>query len=184
MTQGQRVPAINLDRLRSDLVEARERVRDLEQLIILAERWYGREQPASTPENVRKPNDELRDQPTAPTPTEPSTEPATGPLAGLGAREAAVQLLKTTGAVWKVEPATKEMLKLGWQTSSSEPETVVRSAMMRDDRIVRVAPGQFRYREPDGPTAEAAEQSSNSAAPAWNGQVASTQDEVQSTLPS
>lgn len=150
MTQGQRAPAINLDRLRSDLAEARERVRDLEQLIILAERWYGREQPASTPEDVRKPNDELRNEPAAPTSVEPATEPATGPLAGLGAREAAVQLLKTTGTVWKVDPATQELLKLGWRTNSSEPETVVRSAMMRDKRIERVAPGRFRYREPNG----------------------------------
>jgi hypothetical protein len=175
MMQGQRPPAIDLDRLRSDLAEARERVRDLEQLIILAERWYGREQQMSMANDVRKPDDRVKDKPTPPMPLT-SVVPAEGPLVGLGAREAAVQLLKTTGTVWRVDAATQEMLKLGWQTNSPAPETVVRSAMMRDKRIERVAPGEFRYRELSGLTAEASPQHSESAGLGRNGQVNNTQD--------
>jgi hypothetical protein len=171
MMQGQQPPAIDLDRLRADLAKAREQVRDLEQLIILAERWYGRMQAATVPEDVRKP-DAPKNKPAPPTPA----SPAEGPLAGLGAREAAVQLLKTTGTVWKVDPATQEMLKLGWRTNSPEPATVVRSAMMRDDRIERVAPGRFQYREPNGLVVATSPQSSESAEPEWDGQVASTHD--------
>jgi hypothetical protein len=151
MMHGQQQPAIDLDRLRTDLAEARERVRDLEQLIILAERWYGRGQSTNAP----KPNEAPKDKPT-PAPV----LPAEGPFVGMGARDAAVQLLKTTGTVWKVDPVTQELLKLGWRTNSSEPETVVRSAMMRDKRIERVAPGRFRYREPNGLAGEGHQQGS------------------------
>jgi hypothetical protein len=171
MIQGQQPPAIDLDRLRTDLAEARERVRDLEQLIILAERWYGRGQSTNAP----KPNDAPKDKPTTlPTPT--PVLPAEGPFAGMGARDAAVQLLKTTGTVWKVDPATQELLKLGWRTNSSEPETVVRSAMMRDKRIERVAPGRFRYREPNGLAGEGHQQRSEVAElePQPDGEVVST----------
>lgn len=140
MTQGHQPPAIDLDRLRADLAEARERVRDLEQLIILAERWYGRGQSTMALRDAQHLNGEPKDKPA------PSLiAPTEGPLADLGAREAAVQLLKTTGTEWKVDEATKEMLKLGWRTNSPEPETVVRSAMMRDHRVKKVAPGRFRY---------------------------------------
>jgi hypothetical protein len=160
MTHEARGPAIDLDRLRSDLAEARERVRDLEQLIILAERWYGR---GPSPSEGSKPNGAPKDsapedKPTTPPPT--SVAPAEGPFAGMGAREAAVHLLKTTGTVWKVDAATQELLKLGWQTNSPAPSTVVRSAMMRDKRIERVAPGEFRYREPTVPASKAHEQRS------------------------
>jgi hypothetical protein len=153
MTSEGKGPAIDLERLRSDLAEARERVRDLEQLIILAERWYGRDASPSLTSEASKPSDAAKgnapkDMPATRPPT--SVAPAEGPFAGLGAREAAVQLLKTTGTVWKVDAATQELLKLGWQTNSPAPETVVRSAMMRDKRIVRVAPGEFRYRERTG----------------------------------
>jgi len=146
MMQGQQPPAIDLDRLRTDLAEARERVRDLEQLIILAERWYGRGQSTIAPRDVRESNGGPKDKPAA----SPPIPPAEGPLAGLGAREAAVQLLRTTGAVWKIDDATKEMLRLGWRTGSSEPETVVRSAMMRDPRLKKVAPGRFCYDDLNG----------------------------------
>jgi hypothetical protein len=161
------------------LAEARERVRDLEQLIILAERWYGRPKPASMPEDVRNPDAPLgKAAPIAMLPPIPPAEglPAEGPLAGLGAREAAVQLLKTTGAVWKVDAATQEMLKLGWRTNSRQPATVVRSAMMRDERIERVAPGRFRYRELSGLAAETSPQPSEPVGPERNGQVNNTQD--------
>jgi hypothetical protein len=163
MTHESRGPAIDLDRLRSDLAEARERVRDLEQLIILAERWYGRAPSPSVPSEGSRPsgapnNDAPERKPTTPSPT--PVAPAEGPFAGMGAREAAVQLLKTTGKVWKVDPATQELLKLGWRTNSPAPETVVRSAMMRDKRIERVAPGEFRYREPDGLADEVQQQHS------------------------
>jgi hypothetical protein len=155
--------AIDLDRLRSDLAEARERVRDLEQLIILAERWYGHKPSRSVSSGSPRQDDLPKDKPTTPPPTPASDAPIEGPFAGLGAREAAVQLLKTTGTVWRVDPATKELLKLGWSTNSPAPETVVRSAMMRDKRIERVAPGEFRYREPNGPASEANQQGSESA---------------------
>lgn len=155
MTNGEQQPAIDLDRLHRDLAEAKERVRDLEQLIILAERWYGQRQQA--------PLEAAESTPPAQT-SEPQTVHAPdprslGPLANLGAREAAVQLLKTTaGTVWKVDDATREMLRLGWRTNSPAPNTVVRSAMMRDHRIERVEAGRFRYREPSEPVTEASRQ--------------------------
>jgi hypothetical protein len=146
MMYGQQPPAIDLDRLRVDLAEARDRVRDLEQLIILAERWYGRGSSTIASRDSQELKGEAKDKSVAP----PPVAPAEGPLADLGAREAAVQLLRTTGAVWTVEQATKEMLRLGWRTNSPEPETVVRSAMARDPRLTKVAPGQFRYYSPNG----------------------------------
>jgi hypothetical protein len=166
MTSEGKESAIDLDRLRSDLAEARERVRDLEQLIILAERWYGRGPSPSLPNDASKPNgvsseSEPEDKPTTPPPT--TLAPAEGPFARMGAREAAVQLLRTTGTVWKVDAATQELLKLGWQTNSPAPETVVRSAMMRDKRIERVAPGQFRYREPGSPASQSSQLGSEAA---------------------
>jgi hypothetical protein len=162
MRHGEAASAVDLDRLRSDLVEARERVRDLEQLIILAERWYGRKPSRGESSDAPTQNEPPKDKPTTP-PTPASDVPIEGPFAGMGAREAAVQLLKTTGTAWRVDPATKELLKLGWSTNSPAPETVVRSAMMRDKRVERVAPGEFRYREPNGPANEAKQQGSEAA---------------------
>jgi hypothetical protein len=155
MTHGEQAPAINLNRLRSDLAEARERVRDLEQLLALAERWYGE----STSNAPAKPQLNPTKTPAGSIDAEPTD--ADGPLAGLGAREAAVQLLKTRGGTWKVDQATKEMLRLGWQTNSPAPETVVRSALMRDRRIERPAPGEFRYRQEPGSALVPVEPSAN-----------------------
>jgi hypothetical protein len=162
MRHEEAASAIDLDRLRSDLAEARERVHDLEQLIILAERWYGHKPSRSVSSDAPRQDELPKDKPTT-SPPPASDGPTEGPFAGLGAREAAVQLLKTTGKVWRVDPATKELLKLGWTTNSPAPDTVVRSAMMRDKRIERVAPGEFRYREPNGPAGEAIQQGSESA---------------------
>jgi hypothetical protein len=145
MTQGERASAIDLDRLHSDLAQAKERVRGLEELIALAERWYGEsdQPPATRNAPAKKPPSNPPSTPAEPTEAE-------GLLAGLGAREAAVQLLKMRGGTWKVDQATKEMLRLGWRTNSPAPETVVRSALMRDRRIERPAPGEFRYRQEPG----------------------------------
>jgi hypothetical protein len=145
MTDGEQAPAIDLERLRSDLVQAKERVRGLEQLIVLAERWYGDSDqlPSASTVPANKPRSTLPSTPAPPTDAE-------GPLASLGAREAAVQLLRMRGGTWKVDQATKEMLRLGWRTNSPAPETVVRSALMRDRRIERPAPGEFRYRQEPG----------------------------------
>ena len=164
MMNGEQPRAIDLDRLRSDLAEARERVRDLEQLVILAERWYGQKPAAKASSDAPKqPNDAPKGPPRKPPPATVYFDSSVieGPLAGLGAREAAVQLLKTRGGTWKVDQATKEMLRLGWQTNSPAPETVVRSALMRDRRIERPAPGEFRYRQEPGSDLVPVEPSAN-----------------------
>jgi hypothetical protein len=138
-------------------VQAKERVRGLEQLIALAERLYGNsDQPAST--SNASGSKTRSDPPNAPAPAPSSAD---GPLAGLGAREAAVELLKMRGGTWRVDKATKEMLGLGWQTNSPAPETVVRSALMRDARIERVAPGEFRYRQEPSSSINPAESTPN-----------------------
>jgi hypothetical protein len=130
---------VDLDRIRADLAEARARVRGLESLLDLAERWYGQDKRASSrtedsePEDTR-PNKQLE------------ADVPTGPLTGLGARDAVVELLRSTGSVWGVAAATREMRRLGWHTTSDKPKTVVRSAMIRDPRIERVEAGQFRYK--------------------------------------
>jgi hypothetical protein len=134
---------VDLDRLRADLAQAKARVRGLENLLALAERWYGQDNQGSAGTGRSKPGSLQSDKPTDTTPT--------GPLDKLGAREAAVELLRATGSVWRVDTATREMLRLGWRTESDKPETVVRSAMMREPRIERVAAGRFRYRNSDEP---------------------------------
>jgi hypothetical protein len=152
MTYEEQRPVIDLIRLRHDLTKARETVRDLEQLLELAERWYGGAgQTAGSARTSRDGPEVPEGNPTTP----PDAAAIDGPFAGLGAREAAVELLKTTGRAWKVDEATRELLRLGWQTESPAPATVVRSAMMRDRRVKRVAPGEFRYEEADEATTEA-----------------------------
>lgn len=135
---------VDLDRIRADLAEARARVRGLESLLDLAERWYGQERRASSRTDDSEPGD-------ARSHNEIEADAPTGPLTGLGARDAAVELLRSTGSMWGVAAATREMRRLGWQTTSDKPKTVVRSAMMRDSRIERVEAGQFRYRS-ENPT--------------------------------
>jgi hypothetical protein len=130
---------VDLDRIRADLAEAKARVRGLESLLDLAERWYGQERRASTSTDDSEPGDAQVNR-------KIEADSPTGPLTGLGARDAAVELLRSTGSVWGVAAATREMRRLGWHTTSDKPKTVVRSAMMRDPRIERVAAGQFRYK--------------------------------------
>jgi hypothetical protein len=130
---------VDLDRIRADLAEAKARVRGLENLLDLAERWYGQDRRPSLRTDDSEPGDALSHN-------EVEADAPTGPLTGLGARDAAVELLKSTGSVWGVAAATREMRRLGWHTKSDKPRTVVRSAMMRDPRIERVEAGQFRYR--------------------------------------
>jgi hypothetical protein len=166
-------PVIDLNRLRDDLAKARERVRDLEQLVDLAERLYSNA--GQTPSNTRTSQDSP-EVPEGKPATSTLTAPVGGPFAGLGAREAAVQLLKTSGRAWKVDAATREMLSLGWQTDSPAPATVVRSAMMRDRRVKRVAPGQFRYDEANDSTADASEQPSGHPGEGANGQFVRASD--------
>jgi hypothetical protein len=173
MMRDEQRPAIDLNRLRGDLAKARERVRDLEQLILLAERWYS--DAGQAPSNTGTPSDEP-EAPEGNPATDPSAVPAEGPLAALGARDAAVQLLKSTGTAWKVDQATKRMLELGWVTNSPDPESVVRSAMVRDRRLKKVAPGQFRYDEANGSTAEASQPPSGHPAPPADGQLIRTPD--------
>jgi hypothetical protein len=138
MTDSLAAP-VDLDRIRADLAEARARVRGLENLLDLAERWYGQDTRASSRTDDSEPGD-------AQTNRKIEADAPIGPLTGLGARDAAVELLRSTGSVWGVAAATREMRRLGWHTKSDKPRTVVRSAMMRDPRIARVAAGQFRYR--------------------------------------
>jgi hypothetical protein len=168
MTYEEQRPVIDLIRLRHDLTKARERVRDLEQLLELAERWYS--DAGQTAGSARTSGDGPGVPEGNPV-TPPRAATIDGPFAGLGAREAAVQLLKTTGRAWKVDEATRELLRLGWQTESPAPATVVRSAMMRDRRVKRVAPGEFRYEEPNGSTADASQQPSDHPAARADGQL-------------
>jgi hypothetical protein len=120
---------IDLDQLRADLSAARERVRELEGMMVLAER-YGRHPVESIAT---------------------SSESQPQPLAGMGTKAAALWVLETSGRPWKVEELTEEMARLGWHITSDQPASAVRTAVRRllhDGSVERVRHGFYAFVNP------------------------------------
>lgn len=129
---GSHQVVIDVDKIRIELADLRDRAAELEGLLALAERYGHVEHP-----------DQEDDAPEG-----------RMPLAGMGTQDAVRWVLRTSGRPWRVDELTHEMQRLGWSIGSANPVAVVRTGVQRlklsDPSIHRVRHGLYAYKEAVG----------------------------------
>lgn len=141
---------VDVSALRAELAAAEARVRDLTEMLTLAERLFGG---GSRPRESG--HDGGRRTETTDAPAAEQPDRVDGPLTDKSTTVSIQHVyICHEGEVLSVEDAVKEMKALGWDNGSPEPVDTARVAvsrwMKKDPSIERVRLGHYRYNPPGG----------------------------------